>query len=800
MPDSTHLTGLTQQTAQKRLAQYGLNEITSTKISFYQKIRKLLWGPIPWMIEIAAILSLILQRWPDFIMITTLLIINAILELVQEFKADSAVSALKSTLALTAYVKRDEQWQDISASKLVPGDVVLIKLGNIIPADIHLMSGDYLSIDQASLTGESLPVTRRVGDLVYSGTIIKQGEMIGIVDKTGMNTFFGKTASLIDKSNTPSDLQKNITQIGRFLIILTLVICGVVLAHDLYLSLFTHQGDISNSIIFMLVLVIAGIPVALPAVMSVTLAIGAKRLATYKAIVSKLSAIEELATMNVLCSDKTGTLTQNKLKIGEISNYHDYSPEDVIHYACLASNPQGHDAIDEVLFAEQKRLPSDPPSFQIEHYTPFNPTSKKAESLISHNHTQRKVAKGAPQVILNLCAEDTNKAQQTVTQLAQHGYRALTVAVTTINLDSWELVGVISLFDPPREDSEKTLHEIMQRGVSIKMITGDHSAIAQELAHTLHIGNYIMPMATFNNTDPLTQKRTLDSLDGFAEVLPEDKFEIVKALQKNQHIVGMTGDGVNDAPAIKQANVGIAVDGATDAARAAADLVLTQPGLSVITHAINESRKIFGRLKSYAIYRISETVRLLLFLLCAIMVYNTHPLSAIMIIIIALLNDIPIMMIAYDNMTASKDPGIWKMKDVFSVAVALAIVGVISTFGLYWIADHYWFTELPAELKQAKLNTVAFMGILCGGNLTIYLTRNTGMPWHRPFPEWKFSCATLFSLATGTLISVYGFDSNDFIGIGWTWAFYAWLYILIWFAITSIIKMGVYRILNPQNS
>ncbi|WP_298775713.1 plasma-membrane proton-efflux P-type ATPase [uncultured Shewanella sp.] len=798
MPDNANLTGLTQQTAQERLAQYGLNEITSTKVSLYQKIQKLLWGPIPWMIEIAAILSLILQRWPDFIMITALLVINAILELIQEFKADNAVSALKSTLALKAYVKRDGQWMDISASQLVPGDLVMIKLGNIIPADIQLISGDYLSIDQASLTGESLPVTRRVDDLVYSGTIVKQGEMIGIVDKTGMDTFFGKTASLIDKSDTPSDLQKNITQIGRFLITLTLIICAIVLVHDLYLSLYSHQGNISNSIIFMLVLVIAGIPVALPAVMSVTLAIGAKRLATFKAIVSKLSAIEELATMNVLCSDKTGTLTQNKLEIGEISQYHDYSRIDVIHYACLASSAQGHDAIDEVLFAEQQKSPSNLPPFKIEHYTPFNPTSKKAESLFHHNHTQYKVAKGAPQVIFDLCEHDLSEAQKKVNQLAKHGYRALAVAVTTKNIETWELVGLISLFDPPREDSKTTLHDIIQRGVSIKMITGDHSAIAQELAHTLNIGHHIVPMASLKQ--PHTQMNTLDSLDGFAEVLPEDKFEIVKALQKNQKIVGMTGDGVNDAPAIKQANVGIAVDGATDAARAAADLVLTQPGLSVITHAIDESRKIFGRLKSYAIYRISETVRLLLFLLCAIMAYNTHPLSAIMIILIALLNDIPIMMIAYDNMTASTKPGIWKMKDVFSVAVALAIIGVISTFGLYWIADHYWFTELPADLKQAKLNTVAFMGILCGGNLTIYLTRNTGMPWSRPYPEWKFSCATLFSLATGTLISVYGFGTDDFVGIGWAWVLYAWAYIVIWFAITALVKVGVYRILNPQNS
>lgn len=790
--------GLDDNSVRERLNKYGKNGLEDNKVPLWRKFLALYVGPIPFMIETALILSLILRHWPDFILILMLLLINSGLHFWQEFKADNAMEALKNTLALKARVLREGRWQNIDAKLLVPGDIVDIHLGNILPADVKLIAGKYLSIDQSALTGESLPVDKVSGDIAYSGTIAKLGSMLAVVIKTGADTFFGKTATLVTTASHKSHFQQAVLRIGNFLIGATLVVAIIILTASLYRMNVSHtlEASLSSLTIFILVVVVAGIPVALPAVLAVTMAIGASRLAKMKAIVTKLSAVEELAGIDILCTDKTGTLTKNKLTVHDVIAYANYHPADLLLVATLACDSQNRDAIDDAIwqkFQYHEKLKY----YQQTSFTPFDPVIKRTEAQITGpSGSEFRVCKGAPQIILSLCTYDQNLqkwVQEKTDNLGSQGYRTLGVAQSALNR-GWEFMGLLTLADPPRDDTHSTIEEIKDMAVDVKMITGDHVAIARQLSKQLGMGKDIreIDIILSSHASAAQRQKILEGADGFAQVFPEHKFTIVKDLQNQKHIVGMTGDGVNDAPALKQADVGIAVSGATDAARAAADIVLTEPGLSVITKAIEQSRCILGRMKSYAMYRISETLRLLLFLALSMIIYGQSPLTAIMIILIALLNDIPIMTIAYDNMRPEHHPVNWNMLEIIVIASGLAIVGVISTIVLYAIGDHYWFSQVIFSQKMMMLHTLAFMGILCGGNLTIYITRNRGYLWQKPLPAMKFFLATLFSQIVGTLISVYGLHSSAFIGIGWKYVIYAWIYIAAWFVICMLVKELLY--------
>lgn len=791
--------GLSQQAAEKRLTEEGKNFLEEKKVSLWKKFFSFFWGPIPWMIELAALLSGFLERWPDFILILSLLCINALLGFFHEYKADSAIEALKNKLAPKARVLRDGKWNEIAAENLVVGDIISLKGGSITPADVKLMEGEYLSVDQSALTGESMPVDKQKQDIAYSSSIVKQGEMTAIVIATGMHTYFGKTAKLVETAAAKSHFQVAIVHIGRFLILFTLLVAATVFIVSLFriYDLNSLHLNMASIAIFLLVLIVAGIPVALPAVLSVTMAIGADKMAKLKAILSKLLAIEELAGMDILCSDKTGTLTKNELTVKEIQPFGGFSEKDLSLLASLASKQESDDPIDQAIisvYPDKESLSS----FTCKEFTPFDPVHKKTEALIEDNKSKRfRVTKGAPQVMLALSHPSYQKeVEDKVEELAQRGFRTLGVAKGTEDGKNWEFIGLIPLFDPPREETKETIAEVKKMGVQVKMVTGDHSSIAKEMAKKLDLGSNITPMQDLKDErgSHHEMEKALESTDGFAEVFPEDKYTIVKTFQSEEHIVGMTGDGVNDAPALKQADIGIAVDNATDAARAAADLILTEPGLSVIQKAIEEARKIFGRMKSYAIYRISETCRLLLFLLLSMLILDAQPLTAIMIILIALLNDLPIMMIAYDKMKIDPKPVIWDMKEIFFVAFGLSIVGVLSTFVLYWIGDRVFLFSVD------QCRTLAFFAILCGGNLTIYLTRNRTFPFSQPFPEIKFFLATLFSQIVGTLFTVYGIGNDSLVGIGWSAVGYGWLYILVWFCICAFTKKLIYHYLEKNQT
>ncbi len=785
--------GLSSAEAARRLQQYGPNALQEKKVSFIRMLFGYFWGPIPWMIEIAAILSAAVRHWPDFFIILALLIFNAGVGFWQEYTAGNAVEALKKELAQKARVLRDGAWSVIDAAGLVPGDVVRIRLGDVVPADAKLIEGEYLSVDQSALTGESLPVTKRQGEEVFSGTIVKQGEVLAEVTSTGQNTRFGKTAGLVEQAKNVSHFQKAVLTIGDYLIYVSLVLVALLVLVQLH-----RHAPWLDLIQFALILTVASIPVAMPAVLSMTMAVGAMLLSKKKAIVTRLESIEEMASMDILCSDKTGTLTQNKLTLGDIETFEAADAQKVLLMASLASRKEDMDAIDEAVLQglkETKRLKS----FEQKKFVPFDPVHKRTEATIRDaDGNTFLVTKGAPQIIMgmaNLSDADLKRANKVVNDFAAQGYRALGVGMKKESEQDWTFLGILSLFDPPREDSAEMIERAGKYGVHVKMVTGDNLAIAKQIAAKLNLGTDILKSDMLpaegkgDNLDPELGEK-VEKAEGFAEVFPEHKFSIVKILQSRDHITGMTGDGVNDAPALKQADVGIAVSGATDAARAAADLVLTSPGLSVIISAIEEARRIFERMNSYAIYRISETIRIMFFVVLSMVFFNFYPITAVMIILLAFFNDIPIMTIAYDHTGLEKNPVRWDMHHVISVSTAMGIVGVIGSFGMLLIAMDW------LHLDVAQIQTYVFLKMAVAGHLVLFVARTKGHFWKRPWPAPIMIWSAVITKAAATLLAAYGFGFIT--PISWPEVALIWLYSILSAIVTDLVKVEVYRRLHQQ--
>jgi H+-transporting ATPase len=779
--------GLTQAEAAKRLVQYGPNEIEEKKDNPFLKFLTYLWGPIPWMIEAAVILSALAQHWPDFGIILVLLLANAVVGFWEEHQAGNAIAALKAKLAVEARVRRDGKWVTPPARELVPGDVIRVRLGDIVPADARLLDGDSIEVDQSALTGESLPATRKPGEAVFSGSIVRQGEISALVYATGAKTYFGKTAELVQEAHTVSHFQRAVLKIGDYLIILAVALVAVIITVSII------RGDpILTTLQFALVLTVAAIPVAMPTVLSVTMAVGARLLAKREAIVTRLAAIEELAGVDVLCADKTGTLTQNKLTLGDPFGVSGVDADEVILCAALASREEDKDTIDMAVLdglKDDKALKG----YKVTHFQPFDPVHKRTEATVKGPDGKTfQVAKGAPQVILEMSANAGKvkaAVDKAVNEFAARGFRSLGVARAD-GKGKWQFLGVLPLFDPPRDEAKATIATARQMGVTIKMVTGDALAIAVETAKKLGMGTNILDASGFGDTKHQASAKlvkSIESADGFAQVFPEHKFHIVEILQKHGHIVGMTGDGVNDAPALKKADCGIAVSGATDAARAAASIVLLTSGLSVIIEAIKESRKIFQRMNSYAIYRIAETLRVLLFMTLAILVFNFYPVTAVMIVMLALLNDGAILSIAYDNVHYKDQPEAWNMRMVLGIATVLGVIGVVAAFGLFYLAERVF------HIDRDHIQTLMYLKLSVAGHLTIFLTRTRGPFWSIR-PARILWMAVLGTQIVATLIAVFGVFMTP---LGWGWALFVWGYALAWFLVNDRIKLLAYRLLDP---
>ncbi|ORE11319.1 plasma-membrane proton-efflux P-type ATPase [Rhizopus microsporus var. microsporus] len=775
--------GLTDDQVIERRNRFGRNELTEKKRNKLLHFLSFFTGAISYLMEISLILTALTKDWLDFGIILGMLIINAIIGYVEESRAESAIASLKDSLALHCRCWRNGQLTEIASRDIVVGDIIVLRLGDIVPADAKLLgigaSGEAIEtdiqVDQSSLTGESLPAKKKPGSLIYSSCVVKQGQQQAIVVRTGPDTFIGRTASLITVTTDSGRFQKVINYIGNFLIIISIVLVLILFVYDLIEQRNT-TGTISGDQVLailneMVVLTIAAIPVGLPTVMSVTMAIGAKQLAKRQVIVKRLTAVEEFASVSILCSDKTGTLTKNELTFDEPYLAGSYSKDDILLYSYLASEVATDDPIE---FAVRTAAETHHPQvmndgshtvqgYKVTSFKPFNPVDKTAQATVQDTATLAtfRVAKGAPPAIFEMVGGN-KEAEEMVNSFASRGLRSLGVARTVNGMEDWELIGLLSFIDPPRNDSAETLAECQRYGISVKMITGDQRVIAKEVAGRLGMGQNIMDADEL--VDPSKSEQEVSDMclysDGFARVIPEHKYKVVELLQERGYFVAMTGDGVNDAPALKKANVGIAVAGATDAARSASDIVLLEPGLSAIIDGIKTSRVIFQRLQSYALYRITSTIHFLLFFF-VITLAEDWKMPPVFLILISLLNDAATLIMAVDNVSISHSPNMWRLRLLIVLSCVLAVA-----LSLFSFAHFYIFRDV-LHVAPEELSTIMYLHISSAPHFVIFSTR-TNTFWWKSMPSLVFSVIVLGTQVIALFLSVYGVgQSQNISGIGW---------------------------------
>ncbi|MCL4537093.1 MAG: plasma-membrane proton-efflux P-type ATPase [Nitrospirae bacterium] len=758
----TSMDGLIESGVENRLKTFGYNEITERKKNPFLEFLLRYWGPMPWLLELAMALSFILRHYLEGIIIFVLLTVNAVIGHMHSRGSQRAVELLKKKLAVQAKVLRDGKWIMKEAREIVPGDIIAVRLGDIIPADARILSGE-LSIDQSALTGESLPVNANQSGIAYSGSVVRQGEARCVVVNTGINTYFGKTAELVKIAKPKSHQEEVMMAIVRYMMYLGIAALVLVLTYGLAMHIQEHLVTVLTlAVIFLM----GAVPVALPAVLTIVQAVGAMELAKKGALVTRLDSIEDAASIDVLCLDKTGTITQNRLSVADSITFSDYKKEDVVTIAAMASQEEGMDIIDLAVIEYARGMGVDFNVYKQISYTPFNPSTRRTEAIVEINGKQFRAIKGAAQVVLSMCRgideETMEKANKIIEEFSQKGYRTIAVARSDSDdladsddlsggddLDNLKLMGLLPLSDPPRLDSKGMIGEARRLGVKPMMLTGDNIAIAKEIARQVGIGDKIIRFEDIKGLSEDEQIKIVGEIDGLAEIYPEDKYRVVKLLQSKGHMVGMTGDGVNDAPALKQAEMGIAVYNAADVAKASASVVLTESGIGVIVDAVRISRQTYQRMLSWVINKVTKVIQFVGLLTIGFLWLHYIVLSLLGMSLLVFANDFVTMSLSTDNVKYTTNPNKWNVKSITLASLILGMLLVVEGILVILIGLKYF------HLEWEKLRTLVMLNLIFTSQFKVLIVRERRRFWSS-IPGRELLILSAATIIGFTLLGIYG--------------------------------------------
>jgi H+-transporting ATPase len=714
--------GLSDSEVKIRLEKFGNNEIVEKKQNYLLEFILRYWGPMPWLLELAMGLSFALSHYLEAIIIFTLLSVNAVIGQIHSSGSEKVIELLKNKLAIKAKTLRNKKWSEEDAKGIVDGDVISVKLGDIVPADAKIITGE-LSVDQSDLTGESLPVETHSSGIIYSGSVVRRGEATCIVINTGANTYFGKTTELVKIAKPKSHQQEVMMAIVKYMLYL-----GIAASILVSVSAFLMHLSILIILTFVVIFLLGAIPVALPAVLTIVQSVGAMDLAKKGALVTRLDSVEDAASIDIICFDKTGTITQNKLSVVDSIPFSGNKDDDVLRIASLTSHKEGMDLIDLAVIEYAQKSGVSFNDYKQISYTPFDPSAKRTEAIIENGGKRFKAVKGAAQMILSLCydvdKETIDEVNKTIAGFSRKGYRTIAVAKSDgDDLNNLKLIGLLPLADPPRPDSKSMIDQARKLGIKPMMLTGDSIDIAKEISNQIGIGNNIIRMGDIKDLSTDKQLKIVSECDGFAEIYPEDKYKIVKLMQSGGHIIGMTGDGVNDAPALKQAEMGIAVSNSTDVAKAAASVVLTEPGVGVIIDAVTISRQTYQRMLTWVINKVAKVIEFVVLLTIGFFWLHNILLSLLGVSLLVVANDFVTMTLATDNVKQTSNPNKWNVKNNILASLIPALFYIMDDVLVILIAINYF------HVQWNELTTLVMLTLIFNSQLRVLIVRERRHFW-----------------------------------------------------------------------